>query len=165
MTGLLKQGLKEGKTFALFGMLIDSPKIISAYQNGGMGSAITQTFQTGVRSVADGIGWTLGRAVGTAVGTKVGAAIGTAVCPGLGTAVGAVIGFLGGAAGSILASKFTHSLMPTDEATKLEAEKQKKTPEGNAQLLSLVLQKVQAGEKVPDKVLASAQNVAAALSA
>ena len=161
MTGLLKQGLKEGKTFALFGMLIDSPKIISAYQNGGMGSAITQTFQTGVRSVADGIGWTLGRAVGTAVGTKVGAAIGTAVCPGLGTAVGAVIGFLGGAAGSILASKFTHSLMPTDEATKLEAE----TPEGNAQLLSLVLQKVQAGEKVPDKVLASAQNVAAALSA
>ena len=56
MTGLLKQGLKEGKTFALFGMLIDSPKIISAYQNGGMGSAITQTFQTGVRSVADGIG-------------------------------------------------------------------------------------------------------------
>jgi len=56
-------------------------------------------------------------------------------------------------------------LMPTDEATKLEAEKQKKTPEGNAQLLSLVLQKVQAGEKVPDKVLASAQNVAAALSA
>ena len=51
MTGLLKQGLKEGKTFALFGMLIDSPKIISAYQNGGIGSAITQTFQM----VSDGL--------------------------------------------------------------------------------------------------------------
>lgn len=165
MTGLLKQGLKEGKTFALFGMLIDSPKIISAFKNGGFGSGLTQTFQTGIRSVADGIGWTLGRAAGTAIGTKVGAAIGTAVCPGLGTAIGAAIGFLGGAAGSILASKVTHALMPTDEATRLEAEAQKKTPQGQTQLLSLVLQKVQSGEKVPEDVLVSAQNVATAMSA
>ena len=83
MTGLLKQGLKEGKTFALFGMLIDLPKIISAYKNGGTDSALTQTFQSGIKSVADGIGWTIGRAAGGAIGTKVGAAIGTAVCPGL----------------------------------------------------------------------------------
>lgn len=165
MTGLLKQGIKEGKTFALFGMLIDSPKIISAYKDGGFGSAMTQTLQTGIKSAADGVGWALGRAAGTAIGTKVGAAIGTAICPGLGTAVGAVIGFLGGAAGSILASKITHSLMPTDEATKLEAEKMKKTPEGNANLLSIVMQKAQAGEEVPPRVLASAQNVATALSA
>ncbi len=165
MTGLLKQGLKEGKTFALFGMLIDLPKIISAYKNGGADSALTQTVQSGLKSVADGIGWTIGRAAGGAIGTKVGAAIGTAVCPGLGTAVGAVLGFLGGAAGSILASKAMKLIIPTDEATKLEAEAQKKTPEGQAQLLSLVLQKVQAGEKVPEKVLVSAQNVATAMSA
>lgn len=161
LTGLLKQGFREGKTFALLGMLIDSPKIISAFKNGGVGSGLTQTCQTGLRSLADGIGWTIGRAAGTALGTKVGAAIGTAVCPGLGTAIGAAIGFLGGAAGSILASKITHKLMPTDEATRLEAEKQKKTPEGQTQLLSLVLQKAQTGEKVPDDVLVSAQRVAA----
>ena len=164
MTGLLKQGLKEGKTFALFGMLIDLPKIISAYKNGGTDSALTQTFQSGIKSVADGIGWTIGRAAGGAIGTKVGAAIGTAVCPGLGTAVGAVLGFLGGAAGSILASKVMNKLIPTDEATKLEAEAQKKTPQGHAQLLSLVLQKAQAGEKVPDNVMAAAQNVTAAMA-
>ncbi len=164
MTGLLKQGLKEGKTFALLGMLIDLPKIISAYKNGGADSALTQTVQSGLKSVADGIGWTIGRAAGGAIGTKVGAAIGTAVCPGLGTAVGAVLGFLGGAAGSILASKAMKLVIPTDEATKLEAEAQKKTPEGQAQLLSLVLQKVQAGEEVPEKVLISAQNVAATMS-
>ena len=164
MTGLLKQGLKEGKTFALFGMLIDLPKIISAYKNGGADSALTQTFQSGIKSVADGIGWTIGRAAGGAIGTKVGAAIGTAVCPGLGTAVGAVLGFLGGAAGSILASKVMNKLIPTDEATKLEAEAQKKTPQGHAQLLSLVLEKAQAGEKVPDNVMAAAQNVAATMA-
>ena len=165
VTGLLKQGMKEGKTFALFGMLIDLPKIISAYKNGGVDSALTQTLQTGARSVADGIGWTIGRAAGTAIGTKVGAAIGTAVCPGLGTAVGAALGFIGGAAGSILASKVMKIFIPSDEATKLEANEQKKTPEGQAQLLSLVLQNVQAGEKVPEKVLISAQNVATAMSA
>lgn len=164
MTGLLKQGLKEGKTFALFGMLIDLPKIISAYKNGGADSALTQTFQSGIKSVADGIGWTIGRAAGGAIGTKVGAAIGTAVCPGLGTAVGAVLGFLGGAAGSILASKVMNKLIPTDEATKLEAEAQKKTPQGHAQLLSLVLEKAKMGEKVPDNVMAAAQNVAATMA-
>ena len=164
MTGLLKQGLKEGKTFALFGMLIDLPKIISAYKNGGADSALTQTFQCGIKSVADGIGWTIGRAAGGAIGTKVGAAIGTAVCPGLGTAVGAVLGFLGGAAGSILASKVMNKLIPTDEATKLEADAQKKTPQGHAQLLSLVLEKAKMGEKVPDNVMAAAQNVAATMA-
>lgn len=164
MTGLLKQGLKEGKTFALLGMLIDLPKIISAYKNGGADSALTQTFQSGIKSVADGIGWTIGRAAGGAIGTKVGAAIGTAVCPGLGTAVGAVLGFLGGAAGSILASKAMKLVIPTDEATKLEAEAQKKTPQGHAQLLSLVLEKAKMGEKVPDNVMAAAQNVAATMA-
>ena len=165
VTGLLKQGLKEGKTFALFGMLMDLPKIISAYKNGGADSALTQSLQTGAKAVADGIGWTLGRAAGTALGTKAGAAIGTAICPGVGTAVGAALGFIGGAAGSILASKVMKIFIPTDEATKLEANAQKKTPEGQAQLLSLVLQNAQAGEKVPEKVLVSAQNVANAMSA
>ena len=164
-TGLLKQGLKEGKTFAIFGMLIDAPKIISAFKDGGVTSGITQTLQTGFRSVADGIGWTLGRAAGTAIGTKVGAAIGSAICPGIGTAVGAAIGFLGGAAGSILASKITHAIMPNDEATRLEAQAQAKTPQGQAQLLQLVAQKAQEGEKIPDNVMKSAQNVAIALGA
>ena len=164
VTGLLKQGLKEGKTFAIFGMLIDLPKIISAYKNGGADSALTQTFQTGARAVADGIGWTIGRAAGTALGTKVGAAIGTAICPGLGTAVGAALGFIGGAAGSILASKVMKIFIPTDEATKLEAEEQKKTPQGRANLLSLVLEKAQRGEKVDENVLIAAQNVATSLA-
>ena len=161
--GLLKQGLKEGKTFAIFGMVIDLPKIISAYKNGGTGSALTQITQTGIRSVADGIGWTLGRAAGGAIGTKVGAAIGTAVCPGIGTAVGAALGFLGGAAGSILASKITHELIPTDESTKLEAQKMTKTADGQANLLALAVQKKQAGEYVPQNVLLAASNVAASM--
>lgn len=161
--GLLKQGLKEGKTFALFGMVIDLPKIISAYKDGGTGSALTQITQTGIRSVADGIGWTLGRAAGGAIGTKVGAMIGTAVCPGIGTAVGAALGFLGGAAGSILASKITHALIPTDEATKLEAQKMTKTADGQANLLALAVQKKQAGEYVPQNVLLAANNVAASM--
>ena len=159
--GLVKQGLKEGKTFALFSTLIDAPKIISAYQNGGAGAALTQATQTGIRAAADGIGWTLGRAAGTAIGTKVGAAIGTAVCPGLGTAVGAILGFVGGAAGSILASKITHKLMPTDKATELEAKKLKSTPEGQSQLLTMVLQKAQAGEKIPDNVAQAALRLTA----
>lgn len=159
--GLVKQGLKEGKTFALFSTIIELPKIISAYQNGGTSAALTQTAQTGIRAAADGIGWTLGRAAGTAIGTKVGAAIGTAVCPGLGTAVGAILGFVGGAAGSILASKITHKLMPTDKATELEAKKLKSTPEGQSQLLTMVLQKAQAGEKIPDNVAQAALRLTA----
>lgn len=161
--GLLKQGLKEGKTFAIFGMLIDLPKIFSAYKNGGIDSALTQVGQTGMRSLADGIGWTLGRAAGGAIGTKVGAAIGTAVCPGLGTAVGAALGFLGGAAGSILASKVMHALIPTDEGTKLEAQKLTKTKDGRENLLSLVAQKYEAGEPIPQNVLMAANNVQSAM--
>lgn len=162
--GLLKQGLKEGKTFAIFGMLIDLPKIFSAYKNGGIDSALTQVGQTGMRSLADGIGWTLGRAAGGAIGTKVGAAIGTAVCPGLGTAVGAALGFLGGAAGSILASKVMHALIPTDEGTKLEAQNLTKTKEGRENLLSLVAQKYEAGETIPQNVLIAANNVQNAMA-
>ncbi len=162
--GLLKQGLKEGKTFAIFGMVMDLPKIFSAYKNGGIDSALTQITQTGIRSVADGIGWTLGRAAGGAIGTKVGATIGTAVCPGLGTAVGAVLGFLGGAAGSILASKITHALIPTDEGTKLEAQNLTKTKEGRENLLSLVAQKYEAGETIPQNVLIAANNVQNAMA-
>lgn len=164
VSGLLKQGLKEGKTFAIFGMVMDLPKIFSAYKNGGIDSALTQITQTGIRSVADGIGWTLGRAAGGAIGTKVGATIGTAVCPGLGTAVGAVLGFLGGAAGSILASKITHALIPTDEGTKLEAQNLTKTKEGRENLLSLVAQKYEAGETIPQNVLIAANNVQNAMA-
>lgn len=160
---LLKQGLKEGKTFALFGVLIDAPKIISAFQNGGMKSAMTQIGQTGLRSLADGIGWTLGRAAGGAIGTKVGAAIGTAVCPGIGTVVGAALGFLGGAAGSILASKIMHKIIPSDESTKLEAQKLTKTPEGQMNLLTFAAEKKQAGEYVPQNVLLSASNLASSM--
>ena len=68
---------------------------------------------------------------------------------------------MGGAAGSILASKITHALIPTDEATKLEARNMTKTADGQANLLALVAQKIQAGEKVPQSVLLAANNVAA----
>ena len=163
--GLVKQGLKEGKMFAAFGLLIDLPKIISAYQNGGATSATTQVAQTGIRAIADGIGWTLGRAAGGAIGTKLGATIGTAICPGIGTAVGAALGFVGGALGSIVASKITHAFMPTDEATKLEANNLKKTPEGQVQLIQLALEKAQSGEEVPQNVMFAAQNVASKMSA
>ena len=163
--GLVKQGLKEGKMFALFGLLIDLPKIISSYQNGGITSATTQVAQTGIRAVADGVGWTLGRAAGGAIGTKLGATIGTAFCPGVGTAVGAALGFIGGALGSIVASKITHAFMPTDEATKLEANNLKKTQEGQVQLIQLALEKAQSGEEVPQNVMFAAQNIASKMSA
>ena len=160
MKGALKQGVKEGKAFAIFGLLIDLPKIITSYKEGGFGSALKQTAQTGVRSVIDGIGWTVGRAAGTALGTKLGTAIGTAICPGVGTAIGGVIGFLGGAVGSILASKISHAIIPTDEATKIGAEKATKTEEGKQELLKMVMNKAQSGEQLDPQVLQAAQKMA-----
>ena len=160
MKGALKQGMKEGKAFAIFGLLIDSPKIITAYKEGGIGSALKQTGQSGIRSLIDGIGWTVGRAAGTALGTKIGTVIGTAICPGVGTAIDGLIGFLGGAVGSILASKISHAIIPSDEATKIGAEKATKTNEGQQQLLTMVMQKAQSGEKIDPQVLQAAQKMA-----
>lgn len=160
LKGAMKQSVKEGKTMAIFGLVLDLPKIISAGKNGGFDSALKQVAQSGLRSVVDGIGWTLGRAAGTAIGTKVGAALGTAICPGVGTAIGGLIGFVGGAVGSIVTSKLFHMIMPTDEATKLEAEKVVETDEGKKQLLTMVMQKSQSGEKLDPNVLKAAEKLA-----
>jgi len=160
LQGALKQGLKEGKVMAIFGLIADAPKIISAYKDGGWDSALKQVAQSGARSVVDGLGWTVGRAAGTAIGTKVGTMIGTAICPGLGTAVGAIIGFGCAAIGSVLASKAFHAIVPTDEATKLAAEKATKTEQGRQQLLMTVQQKIQSGQEVDQQTLQAAQKLA-----
>ena len=83
------------------------------------------------------------------------------ICPGVGTAVGAALGFIGAAVGSIAANKLAHWLIPTDEATRLETNEQKQTAQGQAQLVQMVAQKVQSGEKVPDNVVQAAQRLVA----
>ena len=157
--GLLKEGVKNGAFTSIFFLLMDLPKIISAKKNGGNEAMAKQIGQTGVKALADGIGWVAGQAAGRAIGTKLGASIGTAICPGVGTAIGAALGWIGGAAGSILASKVCDKLIPADVATKLEAEKAVSTPEGQAELVTLIQQKLQAGEEIPQEVIVAAQNI------
>lgn len=163
--GWAKRGLREGKGWIVFDMIFSAPNIIKAFRDGGVNSGVIQTGQSLVKAAGNAVGWVAGRAVGSAVGAKAGAAIGTAICPGIGTAAGAIIGFVGGCVGSWLMGKVTNKLIPTEEATRLDAEKMKKTPEGQVQLIQMALAKAQAGEEVPQNVLNAAQNAAQRLSA
>lgn len=159
-SSFLTRGLKEGKGWFFFDLVLSSGKIISATKEGGVSSGAKQLGQSAIKSAGTAAGWVLGKAAGTAVGAKIGASIGTAVCPGLGTAIGAVVGFIGGSVGMWLMGKVTNAIAGTDEATRLEAEKMKKTPEGQAQLLSFAAQKAQEGQI--DKETAMAFNNIAA---
>ena len=56
--------------------------------------------------------------------------------------------------------KATKAIVGEDVATNLEAKDKKSTPQGQQELLSLVVQRAQAGEKVPENVMRAAENVA-----
>lgn len=158
-----KHALKEGKGWFLFDMILNSGKIFTAFtaENGGFESGMKQTGQSAFKAAGNALGWVAGKAAGGWAAAKLGAMIGSAF-PGVGTTVGAVVGFIGGSVGMWAMGKLTNWIAGVDEATNLEAKSLTKTPEGQAQLISMVAQKIQAGEKVPEKVLNAAQIVAAA---
>lgn len=148
-----KKGLSEGKGWFLFDLVFSAPKIFTAFKEGGTSSGLTQLGQSSVKAAGNAVGWVAGKAVGGLAGAKLGAAIGS-VWPGVGTAIGAVVGFIGGSVGMWAMNKLTDKLIPTEEATKLEANKMKKTPEGQVQLIKFAMQKAQEGDKSKDTQLA-----------
>lgn len=154
------KGLQESKGFILLSLIFNIGRIKTAYKEGGTSSAIKQTGQTTVKAFLDGLGWAVGRAAGGVVGAKVGATVGSAICPGVGTLVGGIIGFAGAAVGSILASKLSNFIIPVEEATKLEAEKAVKTDEGKQKLLTMITQKLQAGQEIDPLAVKAAEKLA-----
>ena len=147
--------------FAAISLACEAPNIYKTYKELGADRGHKQLLKSAAIVGAE----TAGYAIGAKAGAAAGAAIGTAICPGIGTAAGAIIGFVGGCVGSWLMGKVTNKLIPTEEATRLDAEKMKKTPEGQVQLIQMALAKAQAGEDVPQNVLNAAQNAAQRLSA
>lgn len=148
-----KKGLSEGKSWFLFDLVFSAPKIFTAFKEGGASSGFTQLGQSSVKAAGNAAGWVAGKAIGGLAGAKLGAAIGS-VWPGVGTAIGAVVGFIGGSVGMWAMNKLTDKLIPTEEATKLEANNMKKTPEGQVKLIQFALQKAQDGDKSKDTQLA-----------
>lgn len=160
-----KKCLSDGKGWFLFEMLFSLGKIHTAFthKDGGVEAGLAQTGQSVVKAAGSALGWVAGKAAGGWAGAKLGAVIGSAY-PGVGTAIGAVIGFIGGSLGMWAMGKAAKKIAGEDVAAKLEAKDKKTTTEGQAELLSLVSQKIQAGEKVPEKVRQAALNVAASLA-
>ncbi len=162
-------GGKMAILFAGIEMLMNIGKIKTAFQHdkenpNGEKLGMKQLGQTTVKAVGNTLGWAAGEAAGIWAATKLGASIGTAFGPGVGTVIGGVAGLIGGSIGMWLAGKATKSIVGDDVANKVEAKKLAQTPEGKAQLLTLVAEKVQKNEEVPQNVMFAAQNVAATLS-
>lgn len=155
--------------FAGIEMLMNIGKIKTAFQHdkenpNGEKLGMKQLGQTTVKAVGNTLGWAAGEAAGIWAATKLGASIGTAFGPGVGTVIGGVAGLIGGSVGMWLAGKATKALVGDDVANKVEAKMLAQTPEGKAQLLTLVAEKAQKNEDVPQNVMFAAQNVAATLS-
>lgn len=156
-----KKCLSEGKGWFLFDLIFSSGKIWTAFthKDGGVETGLAQTGQSVVKAAGNAFGWVAGKAAGGWAGAKLGALIGSAY-PGVGTAIGAVVGFIGGSLGMWAMGKATKAIVGEDVATNLEAKDKKSTPQGQQELLSLVVQRAQAGEKVPENVMRAAENVA-----
>lgn len=162
-------GGKMAILFAGVEILTNIGKIKTAFQHdkenpNGEQLGMKQLGQTTVKAVANTVGWAAGEAAGIWAATKLGATIGTAFGPGVGTVIGGIAGFVGGSIGMWLTGKATKALVGDDVANKVEAKKLAQTPEGKVQLLSLVADKAQKNEAVPQNVMFAAQNVAATLS-
>lgn len=94
-------------------------EVIPAFVQGGVDSGLKQLAQTGVKTVASGLGW----AGGTVAATAIGSAIGSLILPGLGTTIGGAIGtFIGGIIGSSVASGIADKIIGETELEKLEDE-------------------------------------------
>lgn len=152
-------GIKGGLMFAGLELLLGMGKISTAFSKDNE-TGFKQLGQTTVRGIGSAVGWATGEALGVWGMAAMGAKIGTVFGPGVGTAIGGVIGLIGGSIGCWLAGKATKAIVGEDVADEVEAKKMAKGAQGQEQLLNLVVQKVQAGEKVPDNVIQAAQNVA-----
>lgn len=159
-----KKCLSEGKGWFLFDMIFSAGKIWNAFthKDGGFEIGMKQIGQSAIKAAGNAFGWVAGKAAGGWAGAKLGALIGSAY-PGVGTAIGAVVGFIGGSLGMWAMGKVTKAVVGEDVASELEAKDKKSTPQGQKELLSFVVQKAQAGEKVPENVMLAAQNVASSL--
>lgn len=162
-------GGKMAILFAGIEILTNIGKIKTAFQHdkenpNGEKLGMKQLGQTTVKAVANTVGWAAGEAAGIWAATKLGATIGTAFGPGVGTAIGGIAGLIGGSICMWLTGKATKALVGDDVANKVEAKKLAQTPEGKAQLLTLVAEKAQKNEDVPQNVMFAAQNVAATMA-
>ena len=161
--GLKGQGGLGGAVMFGIEYLMDAGKIKAAFSK-DKETGWKQVGQTTAKGVSALIGWAAGEAVGAWAGAKLGALAGTAIAPGVGTVIGAVAGLVGGSIGVTLMGKFTKKIIGEDVGSKVEIENMKKTPEGQAQLLSLTAMQAQNDKKLDPKVLRALQNVAAQYS-
>ena len=155
-------GVKGGIFFAAIELFMNWDKIKTAFSKDDS-TGWKQVGQTTTKAVGNAIGWAAGEAAGVWAATALGAKIGTIFGPGIGTVIGGIAGFVGGSIGMWLAGKATKAIVGQDVADKVTANNLTKTPEGQTQLLSLVSQKVQSGEKVPENVIFSANKILAGM--
>ena len=157
-------GVKGGLFFAGLEIFMNWSKIKTAFDK-DESTGWKQVGQTTVKAAGNAVGWAVGEAAGVWAATALGAKIGTLFGPGVGTVIGGIAGFVGGSIGMWLAGKATKAIAGQDVADKITADNLAKTNEGKQALLSLVAQKVQSGEDVPQNVLKSATNIASTMEA
>lgn len=148
-----------GLIFAGMEFFFDRDKISAAFKESDS-NGWKQLGQTSVKAAGSIAGWSAGSAAGTWAGAKLGALAGSAIAPGVGTLIGAVAGAVGGTIGCNLMGKLTHKIVDKDVGTEAEVKNMKKTPQGQAQLLSLTLQQAQEDKNLDPKVALALQNLA-----
>lgn len=148
-----------GLLFAGMEFFFDKDKISAAFTESSS-TGWKQVGQTTVKAAGSIVGWAAGSAAGTWAGAKLGALAGSAIAPGVGTVIGAIAGGIGGMIGCNLMGRLTHKIVGEDVGTEAEVKNMKKTPQGQAQLLSLTLQQAQEDKNLDPKVALALQNVA-----
>ena len=123
---------------------------------------IKQIGQTAIKGFGSGIGWGVGEALSKFAFSKWGTKIGTKFRPSAGAGLGGLVGVVGGSIGLMIMGRITKALIGEDIGAKLEAKELMQTPEGQAQLLENVYQKVQKGEASPEAAAAMKKLIAQA---
>ena len=163
-----KQALKKHASFksvivwAGFELLIGFSNIIKSFQkdkeneeNGVKTNyGKKQLGQTIIKGLGAGVGWGVGEAFGNWAFAKWGAKLGSKIHPALGTVTGGVIGLVGASIGMMFTGRLTKKMVGEDIGEKIKAQELTQTPEGQAQLLQGVYEKVQKGEASPEATAA-----------
>lgn len=162
-----KTGGWFGLAFGALELLSAIPKIMQAKEqdkeNAKNGKntklARKQAGQSTVKALANTAGWAVGETLGVWGASKLGATLGTAVAPGLGTVIGAVAGFIGGSLGMWAFGGLAKKCMGKDVADKEAGKKLAQSQEGQVELLQMVYEKSQKGEKIDPNAMAAAQQI------
>ena len=144
--------------FALFDFVLGMGNIKKAFAKDRENSengikthyGLKQLGQTTVKGLGSGLGWGIGEALANYAFTKWGTKLGTKAYPALGAGIGGVAGVVGGSVGLMLLGRITKKLVGNDIGEKISAQELTKTPEGQAQLLQNVYEKVKKGEASPE---------------